>query len=294
MFLYFYRYGILFLLPLRHSFKIYLMIRKILVGVDFSEYSRTTTKYATQLANKLGADVTLIHTYTLPLVNFETGYIPPIEDIQKEAEAEMNALLNSFSGYRYNTVIKMGFASEVISEYAAEHNFDLIILGIAGHGFVKKHLIGSTAYQVSKESKIPVLIVPKDAEYKPIEKIAFACDFHKDLHRTELYLKVKNIVQYLGSNLEIISVVSDDKSVDTKFAEEYLYFEKKMEDIPHEHYFVTHDKAAEGILEFIKARKSDWLIISPLKHTIFEKLFKESVTKEIVFHSPIPVLTIHE
>ncbi|MCX7728108.1 MAG: universal stress protein [Bacteroidia bacterium] len=270
------------------------MIRKILVGIDFSEHSKTTLKYATQLANKLSADITLIHSYTLPLVNFETGYIPPIEDIQKEAEAEMNVLLNSFSGFKYNTVIKMGFATEVILEYAEEHGFDLIILGIVGQGFVKKHLIGSTAYQVCKESRIPVLIIPKNAEYKSIQKIAFACDFHHDLHKTELYLKVKNIVQYIGSSLEIISVVESEKSVDVKFAEEYLYFEKKMENVPHEHFFVTHDKATEGILEFIKARKSDWLIISPLKHSIFEKLFKESVTKEIVFHSPIPVLSIHE
>lgn len=270
------------------------MIKKILVGVDFSEQSRLTVKYATQLANKLNADVTLIHAYTLPLVNFETGYIPPVEDIQKEAEAEMNALLNQFSGYKFKTVIKMGFASEVILEYAAEHNYELIVLGIVGHGFMKEHLIGSTAYQVSKESKTPVLIIPKNAEYTPVKKAAFACDFHKDLHKTELYLKVKNIVQYLGCELEIISVINDEKEVDVKFAEEYLFFEKKMEDIPHEHFFVTHNKAAEGILEFIKVRKSDWIIISPLKHTLFEKLFKESVTKEIVFHSPIPVLSIHE
>lgn len=270
------------------------MIKKILVGIDFSEQSRTALKYATELSKKLSADSTLIHSYTLPLVNFETGYIPPIEDIQKEAEAEMNALLNEFSSYKYNTVIKMGFASEVILEYAYEHNFDLIILGIVGQGFLKEHLIGSTAYQVSKDSKIPVLIIPKNIEYQPIKKAAFACDFRKNLHQMDLYWKVKNIVQYLGCELEIVSVLSDDKNVDIKFAEDYLFFEKKIEEIPHEHFFVTHHKAAEGILEFIKVRKSDWIIISPLKHTLFEKLFKESVTKEIVFHSPIPILSIHE
>ncbi len=270
------------------------MVRKILVGIDFSEQSKTTLKYAIQLANKLSADITLIHSYTLPLVNFETGYIPPVEDMQKEAESEMNALLNQYSGYRFKTIIKMGFAAEVILEVAEEQGVDLIIVGIVGQGFVKEKLIGSTAYEVSQQSKVPVLVIPKDAEYKPIQKIAFACDFHKDLSKSDLYLKVKNIVQYLGTELEIVSVVHSDNEVDVRFAEDYLYFEQKMESIPHQHFFVTHHKASEGILEYIKVRKCDWLIISPLKHTLFERLFKESVTKEIVFHSPVPVLTIHE
>jgi nucleotide-binding universal stress UspA family protein len=270
------------------------MIRKILVGVDFSEHSKVTLKYALQLAKKFNADITLIHSYVLPLVNFETGYIPPIEDLQKEAEAEMNALLNQFAGYKFETIIKMGFVSEVILEVAEEQNFDLIIVGIVGQGFVKEKLIGSTAYQLSKESKIPVMIIPKNVEFKEIKKLAFACDFHKDLHKTDLYLKVLNFVQYIGCELEIVSVVSNDSEVDVKFAEELLYFEKKLENIPHDHFFVKHIKASEGILEFIKERKSDWVIVSPLKHTLFETLFKESVTKQIVFHSPVPVLTLHE
>lgn len=270
------------------------MIKKILVGVDFSEHSKGIVKYASQLAKKFSADVTLIHTYTLPLMNFEAGYIPPIEDMQKEAETEMNTLLNQLGGYKYNTIIKMGFASEVILDTAIEGGYDLIVTGIAGNGFVKEKLIGSTAYALSKESKIPVLIIPINAEYKDIRKVVFAYDFHHDLSKTDLYLKVENIIKYLGCELEIISVVSNEKEVDVKFAENYLYFEKKLENISYQHFFVTHSRAAEGILEYIKVRKSDWIIISPLKHTLFEKLFKESVTKEIVFHSPVPVLTLHE
>ena len=270
------------------------MIKKILVGVDFSEHCRTIVRYTIQLANKLHADITLIHSYTLPLVHFETGYIPPVEDLQKEAEAEMNALLNGFVGYKFNTIIKMGFAPEVINEVAQEGNFDLIVVGIVGNGFLKEKLIGSTAYELSRSSKIPVLILPKNVNYQPIQKLSFACDFHSNLSQTNLYLKVKNIVQYLGSELEIVSVVSNEKEVDVKFAKNYLYFEKKLENIPHSHFFVTHHQAAEGILEYIKVRKCDWLMIAPLKHTLFERLFKESVTKEIVFHSPVPVLTLHE
>ncbi len=270
------------------------MIRKILVGVDFSEHSKFVVKYVSQLAHKLSADVTLIHTYTLPIVNFETGYIPPMDDIQKEAEAEMKVLLDQFSGYKFNTIVKMGFASEVILDIAESQGFDLIAVGIMGHGFLKEKLIGSTAYELSRDSKVPVLVIPKNAVYEEIKKVAFACDFHHDLMGSDLYLKVKNIVQYLGCELEIVSVLSDEKEADVKFAEGYFYLEKKLDHIPHQHFFVTHKHAAEGILEYIKVRKSHWIIISPLKHSLFENLFKESVTKEIVFHSPVPVLALHE
>ncbi len=270
------------------------MIKKILVGVDFSEHSERIIKYAVQLASKLNAEITLIHSYTLPLVNFETGYIPPIEDIQKEAETEMRALLNKYADYKFNTIIKMGFAAETLLDVAKEQNFDLIIVGIVGSGFVKEKIIGSTAYQLTQQTNTPVLILPNKTEYHPVKKIVFACDFHHNLSQSNLYLKVKDIAQYLECELEIISVIHDEKDVDTKFANNYMFFEKKIDGIPHQHFFITHAKASEGILEYLQIRKSDWIIISPLKHSLFERLFKESITKELVFHSPIPVLTIHE
>lgn len=270
------------------------MVQKILVGVDFSEHSQLVLKYAVELSKKLSADITLIHAYMLPLVNFEAGYIPPVEDMKKEAEKEMNRMLNEYVGIKFETVIRMGFPDDIIMDEAENGNFDLIIVGIAGDGFVKEKIIGSTAYSLAQKSKIPVLIITHHAEYKPIKKIVYACDYTNKLAESDLYLKVKNFVQYLGCDLEIISVVDTDNSIDTEFTKGYLFMENKLEGISHKNFFINSKNIPEGILEFIKQSNAEWLVVSPLKHSLFEKLFKESVTKQILFHSPIPVLTLHE
>ena len=48
-----------------------------------------------------------------------------------------------------------------------------------------------------------------------------------------------------------------------------------------------------GILDFVKFHQIDMIIVEPKKHSIFHALFYPSITNELAFKSPVPVLTIH-
>ena len=73
-----------------------------------------------------------------------------------------------------------------------------------------------------------------------------------------------------------------------------MYLEKKLENTNHKTFFVYEKDVNKGILEFIDVNNCDLIVTSPKKHNFFYNLFVESHTKKLVFHSPVPVLTIHE
>jgi hypothetical protein len=52
---------------------------------------------------------------------------------------------------------------------------------------------------------------------------------------------------------------------------------------------VTH-----GINWFVEKEKLDMVVVIPKKHRLTEKLFSRSQTRELVYHTHVPVLCIHE
>ena len=58
----------------------------------------------------------------------------------------------------YDIAIEMGHAVEKILGYAAQGNYDLIVLGSHGHGTLDT-MIGDTARRIVRRSEIPVFVV---------------------------------------------------------------------------------------------------------------------------------------
>lgn len=54
--------------------------------------------------------------------------------------------------------VRPGHAAEVISDVAAEGDYDLVVLGHRGH-FLRDHLLGSIADRVAEHAPCPVMIV---------------------------------------------------------------------------------------------------------------------------------------
>ena len=65
----------------------------------------------------------------------------------------------------------MGFAEDIIIDVAKKVEADLIVIRITGDGEkTKKHLIGSAAIKVVRNTNTPTFIIPDDAKYYLIKK----------------------------------------------------------------------------------------------------------------------------
>jgi nucleotide-binding universal stress UspA family protein len=273
-------------------------MKNILVAIDFSASSKNAAGYAAGLAEYFGAKLTLFHAYHIPPFGYERGYVPPVIDIRSEREKEIKkwiqGLEDSYYGLDVNYHLEIGLAADIIEEVAKDRECDLIVVGLAGQDSpIKEHIFGSVATRVAETSKIPVLIIPEHVHYSKIKKIAYACDLDKNLAFNDTLTKVKYFCALFDAELEILNVKKPQEEMSVEKSETEIYVEERFHNTKHNSFFIYDDKVDKGLIEFLGHHESDILITCPKMHNFLHKLFIESNTKKLAFHSPIPILTIH-
>jgi|GEM_PF-39852 len=147
-----------------------LRIDRILVPVDFSDCSLASLKYAIQFAEQCAAKILLLSAVDLGYAYTADGYamcdLSAFRDIAREdVERQMSEFVRraKFGGVKFETTIKIASPLDEICSFAEERNVDLIIMSTHGWTGFKHVLIGSTAEQVVRRAKRPVLVVPSHA-----------------------------------------------------------------------------------------------------------------------------------
>lgn len=141
-----------------------LTIKKILVPIDFSDYSKSALKYAQDFSEYFNAEIILIYVVE-PMVyppDFSMGQIaiPAIDiELDKKAKIELEKLAHREinPNIKYQIVIKTGKPFVEIIQTASELDIDLIIIATHGHSGVEHILFGSTAEKVVRKAPCPVL-----------------------------------------------------------------------------------------------------------------------------------------
>lgn len=141
-----------------------LSIKKILVPIDFSDYSKSALKYAQEFAKYFNAEIVLIYVVE-PMVyppDFSMGQIaiPTIDiELDKRAKEELEKLAKNeiHPDIKHQIVIKTGKPFVEIIQTASELDIDLIIIATHGHSGVEHILFGSTAEKVVRKAPCPVL-----------------------------------------------------------------------------------------------------------------------------------------
>jgi nucleotide-binding universal stress UspA family protein len=139
-------------------------IKKILVPIDFSDYSRSALKYAVNFCKNCNAEMILIYVVE-PVIyppDFSMGQIaiPSVNsEWDERARQELDKLAKEEipSTVQVKTVIKTGKPFVEIVETASELDVDLIIIATHGRSGVEHILFGSTAEKVVRKAPCPVL-----------------------------------------------------------------------------------------------------------------------------------------
>ena len=139
-------------------------IKKILVPIDFSDYSKSALNYAADFAQLFKAELVLIYVVE-PVIyppDFSMGQIAvPSMDIEmdKRAKEELDNLAKKQipKELKTNIIVKTGKPFIEIIDTAAEIEADLIIIATHGHSGVEHMLFGSTAEKVVRKAPCPVL-----------------------------------------------------------------------------------------------------------------------------------------
>lgn len=143
----------------------FLRLKRILVPVDFSDYSVKAMRYAVRFAEQFGASLVLVHVAE-PVRYPESIIIPPaMEEANQELVKRTTAALERFAAKEVparlasRNVVRLGSAYEEIAAAARETDADLIVIATHGHTGLKHLVLGSTAERVVRHAPCPVLTV---------------------------------------------------------------------------------------------------------------------------------------
>jgi nucleotide-binding universal stress UspA family protein len=131
--------------------------------IDFSEESRAALRVAVDLARRFEAALTLFHA-DLPQSDFKEAASAPAKGAAAPTGqlAEWKAQAESMGVKRVETVHVMELPGRAIVEGAHGGEADLIVMGTHGRTGRRHALLGSTAEEVVRTSRIPVLTVHAD------------------------------------------------------------------------------------------------------------------------------------
>lgn len=142
-------------------------IHRILCATDFSPPAQQAQNYASTLAEKLWAELHLLHVVVepLPLPGPKGSWILPeavLPSLIQKAELELADHTEASSlttGSRPICTVKVGYPIEQILKYVKDNKIDLIVVGTQGHTGLSHLLLGSVAEKIVRLATCPVLTV---------------------------------------------------------------------------------------------------------------------------------------
>jgi nucleotide-binding universal stress UspA family protein len=166
-----------------------LNIKKILVPTDFSDVSVPAIGYATSIAKKNAAEVTVLHDFPTKSVqeHFSRRYVtdglvtptgarpqPSLDSIIEKKKWILNNFLQQnigpevLRGVRINSLVRFGKAVTEIVAAAKEEHSDLIVMASRGSGLAP--LFGGTVTdRIARRAPCPVLSFQPTAEVRTEE-----------------------------------------------------------------------------------------------------------------------------
>jgi nucleotide-binding universal stress UspA family protein len=142
------------------------LITRILCATDFSPSSAEALRLARMIAEKHGAEITLLHAIENAPDFGDNAYrsLLDVEALCKElvrrTEERLRGVVEELgAGPRVDIKAVVGCAYKEVLRIAAADRADLIVIGAQGHGFLEHLLSGSNAQHIIRRSTCPVLTV---------------------------------------------------------------------------------------------------------------------------------------
>ena len=133
-------------------------IKQIMFPTDFSHSSDAALAFASSLARDRGATLHIVHVEEPPVAygggEMYYGIPEPVtEDLQKMLEQ----IKPPDEGVPYEHHLITGDPAHAITNFAREHDIDLIVMGTHGRTGLLRMLMGSVAEAVVRRAPCPVL-----------------------------------------------------------------------------------------------------------------------------------------
>ncbi|WP_372751003.1 universal stress protein [Labilibaculum sp.] len=290
-------------------------VNRILVPVDFSDFSPRLCEYAMSIAKKFNADILLFHTYfasAIETVPFSDSYtynatvVEVLSEVEKNAKAKLKELyydlrnkleVEKVEGIEVDYVLRGGTVSSEILNICNSYQPDLIIMGSRGETAGTKNLLGSVVSNVIEESEVPVLILSDQGEHVDLEKIEnimYATNFDKADFKAIANLKY--ITKPYDMNIHCVHF--DDLGEDNEMDEYQMeilrkYLKKTLGESNVSCAIIPMEEKMKGIEKYVEEKEIGMIAILARKHNLLERLFFGRMSRKLFIGTHMPILVFH-
>ncbi len=272
-------------------------MKTILVATDFSRAATNAANYAAEMALAINADILLLHVYQIPAGYLEVPITVNLDDMQLGAVKQINDLkeqLNKKTNgkLRIATEVKMGSFFTELKNVCETVTPYTVVLGSQGTTAAAHLFFGSNTVHTVKHLAWPVIAVPDGLVFSSIKKIGIACDFKKVVDTIPVD-EIRMLIHDFSAELHILNTGSD-----REFKPEVVFESGLLQELlgalkPNYH-FITNENTDLGIMDFAEKNHIDLLIVFPRRHGLLDKIMHKSHTKQLVLHSYVPVMALHQ
>ena len=266
----------------------------ILIATDFSQASHYALVYGVEMAMFLKAKVALLYV-DQPIFS-AAGLAPQLtfEELQECYEARLNEEINQLTNKGavvIEAIYREGLPSETINSEANKQKAKWIIAGMKGSGKTRRRFFGSTTLSLSRNTEVPLILVPEKAGFTPPKTIALASDFNDETD-VNIIDPLEEFGIKCGSTMVVVRVIK--KGMDD-FLERLMRptrIKWHCKNLHPSFAFLNDNDVAHAMNVFVQEHAVSIVAMIAQEHSIFEKIFAKSNIKEMMFSTSVPLIIL--
>ena len=277
-----------------------LQLKKIIVPTDFSVSAKNSLEYAVALAKRVQGDIILYHAYPIPIVDVNmpaSVFLQVTQELESNSKEQLENICSELKNKlaaeaKCSYIIAQDFDPVKVVNAASENSADLIIMGTHGTSGIAEFIMGTNTARVVERADCPVLAIPENTTYKPIQKILFTTDYH-DTDFTTLK-SIVPLATLFNAEIIVMHVFQQDKKLESHMLE---WFKEELGN--HISYknisyvLEENENISDAINNYAEKNNISILVASTRRRNLMEKIFHTSITKKLTYHVHVPFLVFH-
>ena len=267
-------------------------MQKILVPTDFSLTADNALNYAIAIAAKFDSELYLYHVYSFnKKVHYNWKYSDDEQPYIKGLEEKMYITKNTFrEKIKENNIVVQTTVEEdsifsLFNNKVREHGINMIVMGSKGATGLIKIVFGSVAATALKIAKVPVLVIPPEHTFRPLDQIVLATDLNEVT--ASVLAPLQKLATMFAAKVTILNVTTDSTKKNTQKNNIVL------DEVETDYCEIPVSKSVNNTINnFVEKNRFDLMCMIRREKNIIESLLKRSNTLTQVYHNKIPLLVL--
>ncbi len=275
-------------------------MKRILVPIDFSEHALNALKYGIEIANRLNADLRIVHIKTKKRTQKKYFYKSVEALITESIDDWIDDIVSNCKkdyhvpGGNIDFKIREGNVFKEISNQAKYDDTTLMVIGTHGaSGFEDKYM-GSNAYRLVNASPVPVLTIRPESVWSEVEKIVLPIGLSKASRQK--VPPALGMAKLFDAKVYVVGIKESGYSILNSrvkgFVRQIVKYIEKNTDLEVESTVLTGGKRVSALLDYSNQLNAD-IMVAGIHHSgnLFESKVK-SFANQVINESQCPVLAV--